>query len=72
MQEIKGQTVLFGSGSFTVKIAEHYEELEKALRLRFEVFNTELNEGLEASYLTGMDRDFYDDYCDHLIVIYHG
>jgi putative hemolysin len=67
--ELKEQTVLFSSGNFTVKVAEHYEEFEKALRLRFEVFNLELNEGLENSYETGMDRDAYDDYCDHLIVI---
>ncbi|MBF0557828.1 MAG: GNAT family N-acetyltransferase [Nitrospirae bacterium] len=57
------------NGHFVVKLAEYLEELENALRLRFDVFNTELNEGLKSSYLTGLDRDSYDDYCDHLIVI---
>lgn len=57
------------SDCFTIKVAEYYEELEKALRLRFEVFNRELKEGLESSYSTGMDRDIYDEYCDHLIII---
>ncbi|MBF0505417.1 MAG: GNAT family N-acetyltransferase [Nitrospirae bacterium] len=57
------------SGHFIVKLVEYFEELENALRLRFEVFNRELNEGLDSSYLTGMDRDSYDDYCDHLVVI---
>jgi putative hemolysin len=56
-------------GHFIVKLAEYYEELENALSLRFEVFNRELNEGLDSSYISGMDRDNYDDYCDHLIVI---
>jgi putative hemolysin len=57
------------SGHFVIKLAECLEELENALRLRFAVFNTELNEGLHSSYQTGLDRDSYDDYCDHLIVI---
>lgn len=56
-------------GRFIVKLAEYLDELESALRLRFDVFNTELNEGLDSSYLTGLDRDCYDDYCDHLVVI---
>lgn len=57
------------SGRFIVKLAERYKEFEDALRLRFDVFNRELNEGLSAPYLNGMDRDEYDDYCDHLIVV---
>ncbi|TAN44535.1 MAG: GNAT family N-acetyltransferase [Nitrospirae bacterium] len=52
-----------------VKRAESYAEMEAAMRLRFEVFNLELNEGLQASYLTGMDTDEYDEYCDHIIVM---
>ena len=57
------------NGHFIVKLAEYYEELENALKLRFDVFNRELNEGLNSSYITGMDMDSYDDYCDHLIVV---
>jgi putative hemolysin len=39
-----------------------------AFRLRFLVFNLELNEGLETAYATGYDMDEFDAVCDHLIV----
>jgi putative hemolysin len=39
-----------------------------AFRLRFVVFNLEMDEGLESAYLTGYDTDQYDEVCDHLIV----
>lgn len=56
-------------GSLKIKLASTPEELEQALRLRYRVFNQELGEGLPESALTGMDRDKYDDFCDHLLVI---
>lgn len=43
-------------------------EREAAFRLRFLVFNLELNEGLEEAYITGQDVDEFDGSCDHLIV----
>lgn len=43
-------------------------DIELAQRLRFEVFNIELDEGLRESYATGLDRDAFDDVCDHLLV----
>jgi len=52
-----------------VRIAENQLEIEKALRLRYEVFNMELQEGLPESKSTGKDRDEYDIFCDHLLVI---
>lgn len=61
--------ILLSHDRFIVKIAEHYEEFEKALRLRFTVFNKEMGCGLDASYATGLDYDPYDDFCDHLIVV---
>jgi putative hemolysin len=39
------------------------------MRLRFEVFNVELNEGLQSSYQDGLDRDEYDAHCDHIIAV---
>jgi putative hemolysin len=39
-----------------------------AFRLRFEVFNIELNEGLQSAYASGHDFDKFDAVCDHLIV----
>src|SRR5437773_10712993 len=42
--------------------------MRRAQRLRFEVFNLELNEGLVESHFTGLDVDLFDNVCDHLIV----
>ncbi len=43
-------------------------DVRAAQALRFRVFNLELNEGLEHSYLTGLDADPFDAVCDHLLV----
>lgn len=53
---------------FEVKIATNAREIEEAQRLRFQVFNLELNKGLKASYQRGLDVDEFDPYCDHLLV----
>ncbi|MCC5814984.1 MAG: GNAT family N-acetyltransferase [Leptospira sp.] len=53
----------------TVRIAENQLEIERALALRYNVFNLELGEGLPESASTRKDRDEYDYFCDHLIVI---
>ena len=42
--------------------------MHRAQRLRFEVFNLELGEGLAASHATGFDVDPFDEFRDHLIV----
>lgn len=55
-------------GPYEVSFAADDRELDKALRLRFAVFNKELGEGLESSYETGRDVDEFDPYCHHLIV----
>jgi len=56
------------SGSYSVRLAEDTEDRAAAFRLRFLVFNLELNEGLESAYADGYDIDRYDSVCDHLIV----
>src|SRR5262249_21257471 len=56
------------AGQLEVTLAATPCELDAARRLRFEVFNLELREGLSASYSKGYDSDAYDAYCDHLIV----
>jgi putative hemolysin len=55
-------------GNYSVRFARTREELDSALRLRFEVFNLELGEGLESSFQTGRDLDEFDHFCHHLIV----
>ncbi|MGA0333105.1 MAG: GNAT family N-acetyltransferase [Kiritimatiellia bacterium] len=56
------------SGHYFADFARSRSELEEVQRLRFEVFNLEMGEGLDESYLTRMDVDPYDDQCHHLIV----
>ena len=53
---------------FEVKIATEQHEIEQAQRLRFQVFNLELNKGLRTSYAHGLDIDEFDPFCDHLLV----
>ena len=56
------------SGPYVARFAKTRADLEAAQRLRFEVFNLELGEGLQASYQTGRDEDQYDSRCHHLLV----
>src|SRR5437667_8428322 len=53
---------------YAARLARSADELRRAQRLRFEVFNLELGEGLAESYATGADVDPFDEFCDHLIV----
>lgn len=53
---------------YNVYLAASEEEVLKAQRLRFVVFNLELNEGLERAFDDGYDRDSFDAVCDHLLV----
>lgn len=63
------QTALVArAGTLEVRLATTLAEVDAAMRLRYEVFNLELLEGLQASYDRGFDADAYDGYCDHLIV----
>jgi putative hemolysin len=55
-------------GRYNARFARTREELDALLKLRFEVFNLELGEGLESSFLTSRDLDEFDNVCHHLIV----
>jgi putative hemolysin len=66
------QAFAFGSGPYHVRMAVSESDRLAAFRLRFLVFNLELNEGLEESYATGQDVDEFDRVCDHLIVEHKG
>lgn len=61
--------VEIAEGRYVVRFARTREEVDAALKLRFEVFNLELGEGLAASYATGRDADEFDAICHHLIVV---
>lgn len=56
-------------GRYEVRFARCGEELEELQRLRFEVFNLELGEGLESSWATRLDADPFDPVCHHLLVV---
>src|SRR5881227_2499687 len=54
--------------TYEARLARDTGEVRAAQRLRFEVFNLELNEGLAESHFAGLDVDPFDAVCDHLIV----
>ena len=56
-------------GRYVLRFARTLRDLEAVQRLRFEVFNLELHEGLESAYATGRDEDAFDARCHHLMVI---
>ena len=55
-------------GRFRLSVADGEGAIDAALRLRFEVFNLELGEGLASSWATGRDEDELDVQFHHLIV----
>ena len=56
------------AGRYFTYLASTEEDRRKAYRLRFLVFNLELNEGLESAYRDGLDLDEFDPCCEHLLV----
>lgn len=56
-------------GGYVARFARNRQELDAVLKLRFEVFNLELEEGLDASFRTGRDQDEFDFDCHHLVVL---
>lgn len=57
------------AGRYAVRFARTHRELDAVLRLRFEVFNLELDEGLASSFLTRRDEDEFDATSHHLLVV---
>jgi putative hemolysin len=53
---------------YRARLAVSDSDLDAAQRLRFEVFNMELSEGLAESWQTRRDTDRFDEACDHLLV----
>lgn len=60
------RSVITEDARYTAKLVESADELEAVLRLRHAVFNVELGGAEDAG---GIERDQYDDYCRHLVVI---
>src|SRR6266446_2501925 len=53
---------------FRVGMAQTLDDVIDCQRLRYLVFNCELEEGLDTSAKIGLDRDRFDFICDHLMV----
>ena len=62
------RSVSLEAGPYAARLAATDAERVAAFRLRFLVFNLEMQEGLESAYVNGYDVDRYDEVCDHLIV----
>jgi len=60
--------ILVTAAPYQLRIALATDDLERLCRLRFEVFNLELGEGLSHSFRSGTDVDQFDSQCHHLIV----
>jgi putative hemolysin len=56
------------SGNYTLRFARDSADLDKICKLRYEVYNLEMGEGLVASEITGRDEDAFDPQCHHLVV----
>jgi putative hemolysin len=66
---VSAARLLVGSpANYAARLTRRREDVRAAQALRFEVFNLELNEGLERAYVTGLDEDPFDAVCDHLLV----
>jgi putative hemolysin len=62
------EPVLATTSLFCVSLARTDHDLLACQRLRYQVFNLELNEGLSISDRDGLDIDPFDTFCDHLMV----
>lgn len=60
---------LAATDRYTLHMAREQSLLLAAQRLRFEVFNLEMGEGLATSVEAGLDVDVFDAVCQHLLVV---
>lgn len=56
------------AGKYELRFARSRAELEEVLRLRFEVFNREMGEGLDEAWRTGLDEDALEEQFHHLVI----
>lgn len=68
LQEMLSPSEMPQSRSYDLCFAQSKSDLREVQRLRFAVFNEELNEGLDESRATGLDADVFDPQCQHLFV----
>lgn len=59
---------LVGSSGYQVCVTRDPENIRAAQRLRYEVFNVELGEGLATSREMELDADPFDAQCEHIVI----
>jgi len=59
---------LIGSSGYQVCVTRDSGDIRAAQRLRYEVFNVELGEGLATSCEEELDADPFDRQCDHIVI----
>jgi putative hemolysin len=69
LEEISTPALILEQELFLMKFAENEEEVNAALRLRYEVFNIEQGKGLESADVEKIDCDEFDEYCLHIIIV---
>ena len=65
---MSGAPARLARATYRTRLAITAGDIEAAQRLRFEVFNVELQEGLSESWRTRLDSDRFDATCDHLVI----
>lgn len=68
IRNITDDNILLDQGKFTVSIANDTKSIDECLRLRYEIFATEMSANLH-SIEAGLDKDCFDEHCKHLMVI---
>jgi putative hemolysin len=68
VKTVTSDPLLAETSLFRVSLAQTPEHLTECQRLRYDVFNLELGEGLSTSVRDRLDIDPFDHFCDHLMV----
>jgi len=68
VKTVTSDPLLTETSLFRVSLAHKPEHLVACQRLRYDVFNLELGEGLSTSDRDALDIDPFDPFCDHLMV----
>jgi len=68
VRTVTADPLLTETSLFRVSLAQSSDDLVECQRLRYNVFNIELGEGLSTSDRFGLDIDPFDSFCDHLLV----
>lgn len=61
--------LLYETSKFVLKLASSKKEIEKAYKLRYQIFNVEMGLGQTSSTRYELDFDQFDELCSHLIVL---